>query len=170
MSNLDQKISSLSAKYLPLAEEILKEAIRIPADYVDKSVDQGGDPSCGLSNHEGPRLKYLKKRIVEINAVRAPEDVWFDDYGNLVWTVKDPNDGIPDSEKRIIYFDGHTDTVRALRDQWLKKTNGSVDSYDGVLKPNELTRDFLREELGYLPPDEEWDNLIFGRGSADQLG
>ena len=65
--------------------------------------------------------KYLKKRIVEINAVRAPEDVWFDDYGNLVWTVKDPNDGIPDSEKRIIYFDGHTDTVRALRDQWLKK-------------------------------------------------
>ena len=58
MSNLDQKISSLSAKYLPLAEEILKEAIRIPADYVDKSVDQGGEPSCGLSNLEGPRLKY----------------------------------------------------------------------------------------------------------------
>ena len=55
MSNLDQKISALSAKYLPLAEEILKEAIRIPADYVDKPVDQGGDPECGLSNHEGPR-------------------------------------------------------------------------------------------------------------------
>ena len=108
MSNLDQKISALSAKYLPLAEEILKEAIRIPADYVDKPVDQGGDPECGLSNHEGPRLKYLKKRIVEIDAVRSPEDVWFDEYGNLVWTVKDLNDGIPDSEKRIIYFDGQT--------------------------------------------------------------
>jgi len=27
MSNLDQKISALSAEYLPLAEEILKEAI-----------------------------------------------------------------------------------------------------------------------------------------------
>ena len=170
MSNLDQKISALSAKYLPLAGEILKEAIRIPADYVDKPVDQGGDPECGLSNHEGPRLKYLKKRIVEIDAVRSPEDVWFDEYGNLVWTVKDLNDGIPDSEKRIIYFDGHTDTVRALRDQWIKKTNGSVDSYDGVLKQDELTRDFLRGELGYLPPDEEWNNLIFGRGSADQLG
>ena len=69
MNNLDQKISALSLKYLPLAEELLKEAIRIPADYVDKPVDQGGDPNCGLSNHEGPRLKYLKKRIAEIDAV-----------------------------------------------------------------------------------------------------
>ena len=59
MSNLDQKISALSAKYLPLAEEILKEAIRIPADYVDKPVDQGGDPECGLSNHEGPDRKSV---------------------------------------------------------------------------------------------------------------
>ena len=105
MSTLDEKISALSVKYLPLAEEILKEAIRIPADFVDKPADQGGDPQCGLSNHEGPRLEYLKKRIVEIDAVRTPEDVWFDEYGNLVWTVKDLDDGIPDVEKRIIYFD-----------------------------------------------------------------
>ena len=39
MNNLDQKISALSLKYLPLAEELLKESIRIPADYVDKPVD-----------------------------------------------------------------------------------------------------------------------------------
>ena len=170
MNSLDENISVLSKKYLPLAEELLKEAIRIPADYVDKPVDQGGDPECGLSNHEGPRLKYLKKRITEIDAVCSPEDVWFDEYGNLVWTVKDPDDGIPDEEKRIIYFDGHTDTVRALRNQWQQKTDGTIDAYDGVLKPNGLARDFLRGELGYLPPDEEWNNLIFGRGSADQLG
>ncbi|GIT08196.1 MAG: hypothetical protein CM1200mP30_18260 [Pseudomonadota bacterium] len=37
-------------------------------------------------------------------------------------------------KKRIIYFDGHTDTVRALRDQWHQKTDGSIDAYDGVLK------------------------------------
>ena len=66
MNSLDENISVLSKKYLPLAEELLKEAIRIPADYVDKPVDQGGDPECGLSNHEGPRLKYLKKRITEL--------------------------------------------------------------------------------------------------------
>ena len=46
MSNLDLKISDLSSKYLQLAEEILKEAIRIPADFVDKPLDQGGDPNC----------------------------------------------------------------------------------------------------------------------------
>jgi len=170
MNNLDRRISELSLKYLPLAEELLKEAIRIPADYVDKPIDQGGDPDCGLSNHEGPRLEYLKKRIVEIKAVRSEEDVWFDEYGNIVWTVKDINDGIPDEEKRIIYFDGHTDTVGALRDQWLAKTDGSVDVYDGILKPNNMAKDFLKNELGYLPPEKEWDNLIFGRGAADQLG
>ncbi|MBP8137463.1 MAG: hypothetical protein KAY61_04600, partial [Candidatus Eisenbacteria bacterium] len=65
---LDAKIAALAARDLPLAVEILKEAIRIPADYVDKPVDQGGDPSCGLSNHEGPRLEYLKKRMIEIKA------------------------------------------------------------------------------------------------------
>ena len=170
MNNLDRRISELSLKYLPLAEELLKEAIRIPADYVDKPIDQGGDPDCGLSNHEGPRLEYLKKRIVEIKALRSEEDVWLDEYGNIVWTVKDINDGIPDEEKRIIYFDGHTDTVGALRDQWLAKTDGSVDVYDGILKPNNMAKDFLKNELGYLPPEKEWDNLIFGRGAADQLG
>ncbi len=170
MNVLDRRITELSEKYLPLAEELLKEAIRIPADYVDRPIDQGGDPDCGLSNHEGPRLEYLKKRIVEIKAVRSEEDVWFDEYGNIVWTVKDINDGIPDEEKRIIYFDGHTDTVGALRDQWLAKTGGSVDVYDGVLEPENIAKDFLKNELGYLPPDDEWDNLIFGRGAADQLG
>lgn len=36
MTTLDQHISELAAKYTPLAHEILAEAIRIPADYVDK--------------------------------------------------------------------------------------------------------------------------------------
>lgn len=36
--SLDEKIAQLAEKYLPLAEEILKEAIRIPADYVDTSM------------------------------------------------------------------------------------------------------------------------------------
>lgn len=61
MNALYRRITELSEKYLPLAEELLKEAIRIPADYVDKPINQGGDPDCGLSNHEGPRLEYLKK-------------------------------------------------------------------------------------------------------------
>ena len=65
----------------------------------------GGDPLCGLSNHEGPRLEYLKRAIVECGAVRRPQDVDFDEYGNLVWTVQDEGDGIPARDKRVIYLD-----------------------------------------------------------------
>ncbi len=32
-----------------------------------------------------------------------------------------------------------------------------------------MNREFLRGELGWLPPDDEWEHMVFGRGSADQL-
>ena len=75
MPSLDERIAALAARDRPLAEKILKEAIRIPADYVDRPAEDGGDPLCGLSNHEGPRLEYLRRMVVEVGAVRAPEDV-----------------------------------------------------------------------------------------------
>ena len=103
MSNLDVRVAELAAKYLPIAKEMLAEAIRIPADYVDKPADKGGDPACGLSNHEFPRLEYLRKKIIEIKAVRRSEDVFFDDFGNLVWWVEDPGDGIPAAKKTVSY-------------------------------------------------------------------
>ena len=168
MTDLDARVAELSEQYLPLAAEILAECIRIPADYVDRSPDEGGDPDCGLSNHEGPRLEYLKATIIDIGAVRSPDDVWFDEYGNLVWTVSDPDDGIAPADKRVVYFDGHTDTVKALRSAWREKLGG-IDAYDGVIDLDAVDRDFLRHELGHLPPDDEWDQLIFGRGAADQL-
>ena len=169
MSNLDTRIAELAATYLPLAAEMLAEAIRIPADYVDLPVDKGGDPLCGLSNHEFPRLEYLRKKIVEIGAVRKAEDAFYDEFGNLVWWVEDPNDGIPAAQKKVIYIDGHTDTVKALRGQWREKVGG-VDCYDGLVDATRINKEFLRTQLGYLPPESEWDQLIFGRGSADQLG
>nr|NIR38007.1 M20 family metallo-hydrolase [Actinomycetota bacterium]NIS32559.1 M20 family metallo-hydrolase [Actinomycetota bacterium]NIT96319.1 M20 family metallo-hydrolase [Actinomycetota bacterium]NIU20037.1 M20 family metallo-hydrolase [Actinomycetota bacterium]NIU67577.1 M20 family metallo-hydrolase [Actinomycetota bacterium] len=134
MSDLDARVAELSERYLPLAAEILKECIRIPADHVDRPLEEGGDPACGLSNHEGPRLEYLRDTIVEIGAVRSPDDVGFDDYGNLVWTVSNPDDGIDPADKRIVYFDGHTDTVKALRPAWREKLGG-IDAYDGVVDP-----------------------------------
>ncbi len=169
MTNLDTRIAELAAKYLPLAKEMLAEAIRIPADHVEKPLDQGGDPLCGLSNHEFPRLEYLRKKIIEIKAVRNAEDVFFDGFGNLVWRVEDPDDGIESSRKKVIYIDGHTDTVRALRSQWKEKVGG-VDCYNGLIDKSRINRDFLKKELGWVPPESEWDHLIFGRGSADQLG
>jgi len=73
------------------------------------------------------------------------------------------------ADKKVVYFDGHTDTVRALRPEWRDKTAGGLDAYDGLVDAGKLDRAFLARELGHLPPDGEWDNLIFGRGSADQL-
>jgi acetylornithine deacetylase/succinyl-diaminopimelate desuccinylase-like protein len=169
MLPLDERVTTLAARYRPLAARLLKEAIRVPADYVDRPVEDGGDPRCGLSNHEGPRMEYLKRAIVEVGAVRRPEDVGFDAYGNLVWVVEDEADGVPAREKRVVYLDGHVDTVDALRAQWREKTNGGIDAYDGVLEPARLDRDALRGLLGYLPPDGEWEHLLFGRGAADQL-
>jgi acetylornithine deacetylase/succinyl-diaminopimelate desuccinylase-like protein len=169
MSSLDEKIAALAARDRPLAARILQEAIRIPADYVDRPVEEGGDPLCGLSNHEGPRMEYLKRAVVEAGAVRRPEDVGFDAYGNLVWVVQDESDGIPAREKRVVYLDGHADTVKALRPQWREKTNGGLDAYDGLVDLARVDRSLLRGLLGYLPPDDEWEHLLFGRGSADQL-
>jgi len=122
-----------------------------------------------LSNHEGPRLEYLKRKIVEIGAVDQPDEVFFDPFGNLVWEIHDPDDAVAPEEKVVIYTDGHTDTVKALRPRWHETIGGGVDAYLGLTDPSKIDRDFLRRELGYLPPDEEWEHLVWGRGSADQL-
>jgi acetylornithine deacetylase/succinyl-diaminopimelate desuccinylase-like protein len=167
-SALDRKIAALAERDLPLAVSILREAIRIPADFVDRPIAQGGDPLCGLSNHERPRIEYLRETMAKIGAVARPDDAGYDAFGNLAWTLEDEADGLPRAEKRIIVLDGHCDTVKALRPQWLEKTG--IDPYLGIVDPAQVNRDFLRRELGYVPPDEEWGHLVFGRGSADQLG
>jgi putative selenium metabolism hydrolase len=169
MTELDVKVAELAERYLPLAVGILREAIRIPADVVDLPADEGGDPRAGLSNHEAARLQFLRDTIVDVQAVRHADDVWFDDYGNLVWVVRDPFDGVAPEHQRIIYFDGHTDTVQALRSQWHDKLGGAVDPYDGLVDRTALDPVALREQLGYVPPEAEWEHLLFGRGSADQL-
>jgi acetylornithine deacetylase/succinyl-diaminopimelate desuccinylase-like protein len=170
MSQLDAEVASLAGRYTSLAARILAEAIRIPADYVDRPLEDGGDPLCGLSNHEGPRLEYLRRTILEIGAARRPEDVGFDAYGNLVWSVEDPGDAIPARDKRVVYLDGHTDTVQALRAEWRARLGGGIDAYDGLVDPTRVDREALKSALGYLPPEREWAHLLFGRGAADQLG
>lgn len=168
-TDLDLRFAALAESHLPLAVRILREAIRIPADLVDVPVDAGGDPMAGLSNHERARLEYLRGVIVAERAVRDADDVWFDEYGNLVWVVTDPDDGVAPADRKIVYFDGHSDTVQALRDQWHVKLGGAVDPYDGLLDRGRIDAAVLRKELGWVPPEDEWDHLVFGRGSADQL-
>ncbi len=169
MNELDTRVAELAARYRPLADEILKEVIRIPADYVDRPRSDGGDPSCGLSNHEKPRLEYLKKKIVEIGAVRRPEDVGYDGFGNLVWTVEDPADGVPASRKaRHLLGRAHRHGQRAplgleerRRAAWMPTTGSST--------PPTSTATSSSASWDTCRPTSEWDNLVFGRGSADQL-
>ena len=162
-TRLDEKITALAQRYRPLAVQILREAIRIPADFV------GEDPLCGLSGHELPRLEYLRKTIAEIGAVDRPDDVTFDGFGNLSWVVQDPHDGIPAEEKTVVMFDGHTDTVKALRSRWHEAIGGGIDPYLGWIDGKKVDHAFLATELGYLPPESEWNDLVWGRGAADQL-
>jgi putative selenium metabolism hydrolase len=166
---LDRRVAELAARYRPLAVRILREVVRVPADQVDLPADEGGDPRAGLSNHEQRRLQFLKDTIVDIGAVRDAADVWFDDFGNLVWVVRDPFDGVPPEHQRVIYFDGHSDTVQALRAQWHERFAGALDPYDGLVDASRLDDGALRAELGYVPPRNEFEHLVFGRGSADQL-
>jgi putative selenium metabolism hydrolase len=170
MDSLDSKIARLAQTCLPLAVEILQEAVRLPADFVDRPPAEGGDPLCGLSNHEGPRLEYLRRKVLEVGAAAGPEDVGFDAFGNLWWRVEDPDDGVPPEEKTVVWLDGHTDTVQALRPRWHEALGGGLDPYLGLTDPAKVDREFLRRELGWLPPEEEWEHLLWGRGSADQLG
>ena len=163
MTKLDEKIARLAQEYRPLAVQILKEAIRIPADHLAE------DPKCGLSGHELPRLEYFRRTIVEIGAVDGPDDVWLDPFGSLVWVVEDSTDGIPAVEKKVVMFDGHTDTVNALRSRWHEAIGGGIDPYYGWIDGAKVDREFLSKELGYLPPENEWEYLVWGRGSADQL-
>ncbi|MDX1503973.1 MAG: M20/M25/M40 family metallo-hydrolase [Thermoanaerobaculia bacterium] len=169
-TDLDVRVRELALRDRALAEEILREAVRLPADFVDRPPESGGDPECGLSNHEGPRLEYLRARVIDIGAVDGPGDVGFDAFGNLSWTVSDPDDGVPADRRTVIWLDGHTDTVKALPDRWREAIGGGIDAYRGLVDKDRMDLGFLRRELGWLPPDDELEHLIWGRGSADQLG
>ncbi len=169
MSDLDRATAALALRDRRLADQLLRALIRVPEEHVDRPVDEGGDPACGLSNHEGPRLELLRHALVELRAVRLPEDAAFDAFGNLVWTVEDPHDGIPRERKRVVMFDGHTDTVQALRSEWRARLGAGLDPYRGLADPGRVDRDALRAAAGHLPPDSEWEHLVFGRGAADQL-
>ncbi|MEZ5274529.1 MAG: M20/M25/M40 family metallo-hydrolase [Ilumatobacteraceae bacterium] len=159
---LDTRVAELADRYLPLAVSVLKEAIRIPADDPD-------DPHAGLSNHEGHRLRFLRGAIVDLGAVEREDDVGIDEFGNLVWAVSDPFDGVAPEHRRVIMLDGHSDTVQALRSQWHEKLGGAVDPYDGRHPEVPLDPAALRAQLGWVPPEAEWEHLLFGRGAADQL-
>jgi putative selenium metabolism hydrolase len=107
--------------------------------------------------------------IISERCVESPEDVFYDEFGNLVWVVQDKEDGVPADKKRVIYFDGHSDTVNALRTQWHEILGDGVDPYNGLLDAEKVDYEALKGSLGWCVPKEDFKHCVFGRGSADQL-
>lgn len=57
--------------------------------------------------------------------------MFIDGAGNLVWLAEDESD--KSTTKKVVYFDGHTDTVQPLPDKWAKI--GGVDAWKGLIDP-----------------------------------
>lgn len=163
LDELDARIYELAIKYSPLAIELLKQMILIPSEHI------GNDSKCGESNHENPRLEFLRNKIIELGAVYTPQDVDYDSFGNLVWAVTDPEDQLSYNERKVIYLDGHVDTFQCKENEWMKKIGKGIDCYKGLIDQSLANVDYLREELGYIPDKSKWNSLVFGRGSVDQL-
>lgn len=91
--------------------------------------------------------------------------MFIDAAGNLVWYAEDELD--KSTTKKVIYFDGHSDTVAPLPDKWSKI--GGVDVWKGLIDAKKINRDVLKQNLGWVPKESEYENCIWGRGTADQL-
>lgn len=160
---LDRRIHELAEQYEKDAAQLLIELIRFPEDHLQE------DPLCGTSNHEKLRLDFLQQRIIDLGAVTSKSDVSFDDFGNLVWHVSDPQDPVPLNDRKVIYLDARSDTLPVNNELWQMKLGNGLDAYQGLVDPQTVKADGLRAELTYAPTKDRWRNLIFGSGAADQL-
>lgn len=160
---LDHQIYNLAQQYLPLAQELLKQLIELPSESIST------DPLSGGSNHETARLEFLRQYIITKGAVDSEEDVYYDTFGNLIWTVRDKDDPTPADQLKVVYFDGHIDTCLPLRDDWHMTLGRGIDPFNGLTNPNQVNEKLLKKELEYVPPKDQWDHLIFGTGAVSQL-
>ena len=163
LSVLDKRIHELAIHHSRDAAQLLRELIAFPEDHVPT------DPLCGTSSHEKPRLDFLKQRIIDLGAVMSKTDIDFDDFGNLVWHVSDPQDLVPLNDRKVVYLDARSDTLPAMNERWHTTLGSGIDAYQGMVDQETVNADALKAELGFVPTSDMWHNLIFGRGSADQL-
>ena len=87
----------------------LREAIRIPADYVDRPADAGRRPAVrAVATTRGRASSTCGASMVEIGRV-APRRTTSASTRSATWSgrVEDPATASRAREKRVVYFDGH---------------------------------------------------------------
>ena len=163
LSILDKKIYKLSRHYEEEAGKLLVDLIHLPADFID------GEPLCGASKHEKQRLDFLRQYIIDNKCVEREEDVYYDQYGNLIWTVYDSDDNVSNDKLKVVYLDGRSDTCLQSRENWSQALGDGIDPFNGLTDASKVDEQRMMEELKYLPPKESWNQMIFGRGAANHL-
>jgi len=101
-----------------------EEAIRIPADWVTGPATRAATRPAA-SRPRGPRLRYLRRRLVEIGASRTPTTPATTRSQPRV-VGRGPERRIPRSKKRSSTSTATATPWRALRDAWHAKTGGLI--------------------------------------------
>lgn len=60
------------------------------------------------------------------------------------------DDGIASNDKKVVYLDGHTDTVNPLRSVWKDKLGGGIDCYDGLLDADKVPEENIKKVMNLL--------------------
>jgi hypothetical protein len=106
---LDAAISAFARKYAADAVPLFLKLVRLPVQYLTD------DRRCGMTDHEAPRVHFLKQKIEELESVLDPNAIRIDEFGSLIWTVTDPDDTTPINDRKVISLDGHLDMVEVLQ-------------------------------------------------------
>ena len=164
-------IAALAARDLPLAVAILKEAIRIPADYVDRPVEQGGDPAVRAQQPRGAAPRVPAPHDGRDRRRAAPG-------GRRLRRVRQPGVDARGPGRR------HPARATSASSTWTATaTRCARCAPRGARRPAAArplpragrpgagrTASSCAASWASCRPTTEWEHLVFGRGSADQLG
>jgi hypothetical protein len=81
---------------IPLGERVARlchsyeaEARRLLADLIAVCKEEyQHNGAGGMSGHELTRLTLLRERIIALKAVVHDSDVYFDEFGSLIWEIQ----------------------------------------------------------------------------------
>ena len=157
ITELDVEITRRARFYKNDAAQLLRDLIQLQAESSDNQ------------NFENKCLNFLKNFVIEKNCVLSPADVEIDSFGNLIWSVCDKNDPTPLDDRGIIFLNGNSGNINCNPGKWKELFGEGIDAFLGVTDPSQVNEEEMKNVLGYVPPKNDWNGLIFGNGILEQL-